>query len=136
MRDVYKKHTCNLNARFINEQIMRMWMVDPRIMCRQHLLGEHAEIHMFVGAIDSGCSVKGYVEKGLLEVHNLHERHEELVREMKRRGYRHNSEVDKKWRQAEQLGSINKEKNLRQLLDRCSRCRERYKCTHALNTQK
>ena len=26
---------------------MRMWMVNPRIMCRQHLLGEHVEIHMF-----------------------------------------------------------------------------------------
>jgi hypothetical protein len=29
-----------------------MWMVDPRIMCRNHLLGEHAEIHMFVWNID------------------------------------------------------------------------------------
>ena len=50
---------------------MRMWMVDPRIMCRQHLLGEHVEIHMFVGAISRGKSVKGYLEKGLLEVHNM-----------------------------------------------------------------
>lgn len=25
---------------------MRMWMVDPTIMCRQHLLGEHYELHV------------------------------------------------------------------------------------------
>ncbi len=106
-------------------------MVNPRIMCRQHLLGEHAEIHMFVGAIDRGYSVKGYLEEGLLEVHNLYKRHEELVREMKRRKYRHCSKIDKKWKQAEQLGSIDKKNNLRRLLDRCSRCRERYAHMHA-----
>jgi len=112
--------------RFISEPIMRMWMVNPKIMCRQHLLGEHAEIHMFVGAIDRGYSVKGYLERGLLEVHNLYERHKELVREMKRRKYRHNSEIDKKWKQAEKLGSIDREKSFKQLINRCSRCRERY----------
>lgn len=101
-------------------------MIDPRIMCRQHLLGEHAEIHMLIGAIDRGFSVKGYLDKGLLEVHNLFNRHEELVREMKRRGYKHSSEIDKKWKQAERLGFIDKEKNLKQLIDRCSRCRQRY----------
>ena len=77
-------------------------MVDPRIMCRQHLLGEHVEIHMFAGIIDRGYSVKGYLEQGLLEVHNLYERHEELVREMKRRNYRHDSEIDKKWKPNEE----------------------------------
>ena len=106
-------------------------MVNPRIMCRQHLLGEHAEIHMFVGAIDRDYSVKGYLGRGLLEVHNLYERHKELVKEMKRRDYRHNSEIDKKWKQAEKLGSIDQEKNLKQLLARCSRCRERYAHIHA-----
>jgi len=62
---------------------MRMWMVNPKIMCRQHLLGEHVEIHMFVGTLSRGKSVKGYLEKGLLEVHNLYWRHEELVEEIK-----------------------------------------------------
>ncbi len=108
---------------------MRMWMVDPRILCRHHLLGEHAEIHMFIGTISRGNSVKGYLEKGLLEVHSLYNRHDELVREMKRRNYRHNSEISKKWKQARMLGSINRKKNLKQLIKRCSRCRERYERT-------
>ena len=104
-------------------------MVDPEIMCRAHLLGEHAEIHMFIGTIKRGNSVKGYLEKGLLEIHNLYERHDELVREMKNRNYKHDSPIGEKWRQTRKLGSIDKEKNLKQLINRCSRCRERYECT-------
>lgn len=105
---------------------MRMWMVDPRILCRNHLLGEHAEVHLFVWNINRKHSVKGYIEKGLLEIHNLYKRHEELVREMKRRGYRHNSDLDKKWEQAEKSGYIDKNKSLMELIRRCPKCRERY----------
>ncbi|UCF58765.1 MAG: hypothetical protein JSV15_06875 [Candidatus Bathyarchaeota archaeon] len=99
-------------------------MVDPRIMCRQHLLGEHAEIHMFIGTISRGNSVKGYLDKNLLEVHSLCNRHDELVREMKRRNYRHYSAISKKWKQTKMIGSIDREENLEQLISRCSRCRE------------
>ena len=105
---------------------MRMWMVNPRIMCRQHLLGEHAEIHLFIKTISRGNSVEGYLEKGLLEIHNLYDRHEELVEEMKRRGYRHNSDLDKKWRQTEKSGYVDRKKSLQQLINRCPRCRERH----------
>ena len=105
---------------------MRMWMVDPRIMCRQHLLGEHAEIHMFIGTISRGKSVRGYLEKGLLEVHSLYARHEELVEEMKRRGYNHSSGIDEKWKNAEKRGAIDRKKNLEELLKCCSRCKLRY----------
>ena len=105
---------------------MRMWMVDPQIMCRQHLLGEHVEIHMFVGAMSHGKSVKGYLEKGLLEVQSLYPRHEALVEEMKRRGYRHCSDVDEKWRTAEAKGHVDRKKSLEELLKRCPRCEHRY----------
>ncbi|MGQ9719629.1 MAG: pyrimidine dimer DNA glycosylase/endonuclease V [Nitrososphaerales archaeon] len=101
-------------------------MVDPRIMCRQHLLGEHAEIHMFIGTLSRKNSVKGYLEKGLLEVHSLYDRHEELVKEMKHRGYRHCSKISEKWKHAGILGYIDKDRNLEQLIGRCSRCGERY----------
>ncbi|PVX23997.1 MAG: hypothetical protein CW691_08950 [Candidatus Bathyarchaeum sp.] len=105
---------------------MRMWMVNPKIMCRQHLLGEHVEIHMFVGTLRRGKTVKGYLEKGLLEVHNLYARHEQLVKEMKCRGYNHCSELDEKWKSAEKLGVVDREKSLEELLKRCSRCKRRY----------
>jgi len=105
---------------------MRMWMVNPRFMCRQHLLGEHVEIHMFIGAISRGKSVKGYLEKGLLEVHNLYDCHEELVEEMKLRGYNHQSDVEEKWRTVESSGCIDRKKSLDELVNRCSRCKRRY----------
>ena len=107
-------------------------MVNPRIMCRQHLLGEHVEIHMFIGTIDRGKPVKGYLEKGLLEIHNLHCRHEALVEEMKRRGYNHYSKVDEKWKTTKKVGIVNQEKNLDELINRCSRCKKRY--SNLLNT--
>jgi len=105
---------------------MRMWMVNPRIMCRQHLLGEHVEIHMFIGTLNRKKSVKGYLEKGLLEIHNLYARHEELVEEMKRRSYNHYSKVDDKWKFVEKVGIIDKEKNVEELVNRCLRCKKRY----------
>ena len=46
---------------------MRMWNVNPKTLCRKHLLGEHLEIHMFVGSINKKISMKGYLEKGFLE---------------------------------------------------------------------
>ena len=101
-------------------------MIEPRIMCRQHLLGEHLEIHMFVGTIDRGKTVKGYLERGLLEVHNLYARHDELVEEMKRRGYRHCSDVDEKWRTVEKRGTVDRKESLEELLKRCPRCNHRY----------
>jgi hypothetical protein len=105
---------------------MRMWMVNPKIMCRQHLLGEHAEIHMFIGTINREKSVEGYLQKGLLEVHNLFSRHNELVEEMKRRGYKHQSEVEEEWRTEIRAGFIDRKRNLNELINRCSKCKERY----------
>ncbi|MFA5363905.1 MAG: pyrimidine dimer DNA glycosylase/endonuclease V [Candidatus Bathyarchaeia archaeon] len=101
-------------------------MVSPRFMCRQHLLGEHVEIHMFIGTLTKNKTVKGYLEKGLLEVHSLYARHEELVKEMTRRGYKHCSSVDECWRFVDKLGVVDRKKSLEDLLTRCPRCSSRY----------
>ena len=70
---------------------MRMWMTPPEAMCRKHLLGEHVELHMFVGTINKGVSVEGFLAKNLLEPESLYDRHDALVAEMNRRGYKHKS---------------------------------------------
>lgn len=103
---------------------MRLWMVDPRIMCRKHLLGEHVECHMFVGAINKGTSIRGYLEKGILEIHSLNRRHDALAREMKRRGMRHKSPLPKFPVLVE--GKVNGKSSLKELLRRCPDCRERH----------
>lgn len=46
---------------------MRMWMVPPIVMCQQHLLGEHVEMHMLIGAMKKGTSMAGYCQNGLME---------------------------------------------------------------------
>ncbi len=72
---------------------MRMWMVDPKTLCDAHLLGEHVETHMFIGTIRRGVSVRGYVRTGLMEPSALLTRHNDLAREMERRGWTHASPI-------------------------------------------
>ena len=101
---------------------MRMWCVDPEVLCRQHLLGEHLELHLFAGTILANKSLKGYIKNGLVEVHNIRKRHRFLVREMKRRQYNHKSELPSFI--APILGKVDRKANLIELSRRCSECRK------------
>lgn len=107
---------------------MRQWMVDPRIMCRKHLLGEHVEHHMFIGAINKGISVAGYLRDNLLEPESLYTRHAELVKEMESRGYNHKSPLPDHIPLAPDASivKINKYASLVDLLIRCPECRSRF----------
>ena len=76
---------------------MRIWDIRPSKLCRQHLLGEHRELHAIWSILVH--NKKGYSKhpetqrwKGKLAA--LYRRHEELVKEMKKRGYNHNSDLD------------------------------------------
>ena len=97
-------------------------MVNPKVMCRKHLLGEHVETHMFVGSIMKQKSMDGYYKNGLLEIHNLADRHEALADEMVRRGYNHNSPMGFATSLIE--GKIDIEENLKVLRDRCEDCKK------------
>lgn len=70
---------------------MRMWGVNPKLMCRKHLLGEHVEMHMFIGTMNKGISISGYIEKGLVNPAQIKLRHNQLAKEMEKRGYNHQS---------------------------------------------
>jgi len=103
---------------------MRMWGIDPKLMCTRHLLGEHCEMHMFAGSLDLGRSVAGFIEKGLVALSRLKTRHDVLATEIEQRGYRHSSplKTKKTWPKA---GKIEVEANLIELARRCPECRER-----------
>lgn len=109
---------------------MRQWHTNTELMCREHLLGEHVEHHMFVGSINKGIDVSGYIRDGLLNINTLHERHEEIVQEMLRRGYNHKSplpEIDQRQllRYVDLIPCIPSEiSNLQELARRCTTCRE------------
>lgn len=104
---------------------MRQWMVDPRLLCRKHLLGEHVESHMFIGTLKKGKSLKGYINKGLVEVHNIKKRHKALAKEMKRRGMNHQSPLEDVPLYV--LGKVDAEENIRELKRRCPDCSLRMK---------
>lgn len=102
---------------------MRMWNVDPKLMCRKHLLGEHVEMHMFAGTLAKGISIKGYVDGGLVEVENIRRRHDQLAAEMKARGFKHASPL----REDCPLfceGHVDSEANMIELARRCPECAE------------
>ena len=78
---------------------MRIWDISPNKLCRNHLLGEHRELHAMWVVITE--NKKGYSKhpetirwRGKLKAMYL--RHEELVKEMKQRGYKHKSPLDKR----------------------------------------
>ncbi len=97
-------------------------MVNPRLMCRKHLLGEHVELHMFVAGLRRGLNLDGYLAKGLLEPHSIERRHDELVRELERRGYRHKSPLPEFAPKGG--GRVDRKLNLIELARRCRECRK------------
>jgi len=111
---------------------MRMWMVNPQFMCDKHLFGEHCEIHMFIGSIKKGIKMDGYLKNNLLEPMSLVLRHSILVKEIKERGYKHESEINdfdvKKFFTEDQLiVRINQLNAYNELMCRCSFClKKRY----------
>lgn len=103
---------------------MRMWMVPPNIMCNSHLLGEHREMHTFVGTIlKTGKLGRGYFRNGLCEVHNIRSRHDALVAEMDFRGMRHRTPLKDfpVWTE----GVVDKEHSFLELVRRCPNCLKR-----------
>jgi len=107
------------------EKSMRMWNVDPKLLCRQHLLGEHLEMHMFLGCLKKGISLKGYVEKGLVELDKIVARHDELAAEMRARGFCHKSEISCQQDPLWFGGCIDIARSLQDLSDRCVVCKKR-----------
>lgn len=101
---------------------MRMWGIAPKKLCRQHLLGEHAEMHMFVGCIKKGISINGYVDGGLVEVQKIKPRHDLLASEMKRRGMHHCSPLFLRTKM--RAGKLNVRANIKDLAKRCRECRK------------
>lgn len=103
---------------------MRMWLVNPKLLCKKHLLGEHVECHMFVGTINKNKCLSGYFNNKLLCVEKLKERHEELANELISRGYKHNSILPEfEIKDIHKGGNIFIDLNKKELCDRCEECR-------------
>jgi len=101
---------------------MRMWGVDPALLCGPHLSGEHKELHMMRGSLRLGHSMQGYFDKQQIDVSLINSRHDAIVREFKRRGWNHQSPLPTLKVTG---GSIDAAANLKELYKRCPDCRAR-----------
>ncbi|OKY79042.1 MAG: Pyrimidine dimer DNA glycosylase T4 endoV family [Candidatus Methanohalarchaeum thermophilum] len=119
---------------------MRMWMVDPELMCMQHVVGEHRELHALKGSLERTKpkynnhrkhrkNLITLAKSGIIELRSLKERHEELVEYMDN----HDSPIGetptleylpKEVRKAE----VNKEKSIQDLINRPGACRPEGRC--------
>lgn len=87
-----------LNQKGKRNNKMRIWDIPPEKLCRNHLLGEHTELHAMWNILTHGK--KAYANhpetkrwKGKLKA--LFRVHEAIVHEMLARGYNHKSPLDK-----------------------------------------
>ncbi len=75
---------------------MRIWDIEPARLCRQHLLGEHKELHgiwnIHVKGLN-GYSKHPEVKRWKGYLYQLAVRHEKLAKELEYRNYNHNSEL-------------------------------------------
>ena len=77
--------------------LMRIWDIPPEKMCRQHLLGEHRELHALWSIITNNKKAYAHHPETLRwrgKLKALYLRHESLVNEMKERGYTHHTPLD------------------------------------------
>jgi hypothetical protein len=99
-------------------------MVNPKILCRQHLLGEHKELHMIAGCMKRNKNIDGFVKNGLIDTSKVMSRHVEIVAEMQARGYNHHSPIEHQLPDKYlHRGSVSVEKSKADLISRCSNCK-------------
>lgn len=109
---------------------MRMWMINPLLLCNNHLLGEHNELHKHRHLFIKQHSIKGRITPLVqIEPANMGYRHDALVREMERRGMNHQSPYTQPdisylplWQQEAQVSQVI---SMAHLIQRCPDCTNR-----------
>jgi len=110
---------------------MRMWMINPKLLCDKHLLGEHGEMHKFIPTFRKGYRVdKRFDPVVQIQFKGYHERHEALAMEMLARGMNHKSPLpelpDFKAIYPQYFEkTVDISNSTEDLVMRCERCKER-----------
>jgi hypothetical protein len=76
---------------------MRIWDISPNKLCNRHLLGEHSELHAIWSILTKGKKGFTYHPETLRwrgKLKALYLRHEEILDEMKKRGFNHKSPLN------------------------------------------
>ena len=106
---------------------MRMWMINPKLMCDKHLLGEHGEIHKNRHNFVKKHKVTGRIIPFVqIEPQSMLSRHDELAVEMVSRGMNHKSLYEmpsiSHLPLNEQIAKANIQRNVVDLANRCKSC--------------
>ncbi|MFH1286396.1 MAG: pyrimidine dimer DNA glycosylase/endonuclease V [Candidatus Magasanikbacteria bacterium] len=80
---------------------MRIWDIQPKYLCRKHLLAGHGVLHGLWNILTKHVGKGGYsqhpeTKRWIGKLKALYDRHEAMVVEMNIRKYNHNSPLDKK----------------------------------------
>ncbi len=79
---------------------MRVWDINPKYLCHKHLVAEHRELHGLWNILTKHGGRGGYSKhpetlRWVGKTKALYLRHEDLIKEFTKRGYRHYTPLDK-----------------------------------------
>jgi len=102
-------------------------MIDPKLLCRKHLLGEHGEIHKhrhnFVKQHKIDRRISPVVQ---IEPKSMESRHDELADEMVRRGFNHQSPYEQPdisyLPEYQRFAEVDLDISIDDLISRCPEC--------------
>ena len=101
-------------------------MVDPALLCKKHLLGEHGELHKFHHNFVKQHKMTKRCLLRQIEPMSMKERHDALATEMLRRGYTHASPYEQPdisyLSLSEQLTTVDIARSVEDLKNRCAVC--------------
>ena len=109
---------------------MRMWMINPELLCNKHLLGEHGEIHKHKHNFQKKHSINGRISPIVqIEPASMELRHNTLAIEMIKRGMNHKSEYTMPdisyLPESSQNAIVNITISKQDLISRCTECSKR-----------
>ena len=108
---------------------MRMWMIEPKLLCNKHLLGEHGELHKFIPSFNKKHRIDNRVSPVVqIELTSYQSRHDDLAEEMLSRGMNHKSPLpelpDFSYLPREQFeAKVDRAASKIDLHERCNDCR-------------
>lgn len=88
---------------------MRIWDIEPKHLCTNHLAAEHRELHAVWTVLTqnkTGYSRHPETLRWQGKLAALFNRHKLLVKEFKRRNWNHNSPLDKRFAQGKKTQDI------------------------------
>lgn len=114
---------------------MRMWMVDPKLLCDKHLIGEHGEIHKHKHIFEKKYKITKRISPVVqIEPESMEIRHNILAEEMLRRGFNHNSPYIQPnldyLNNNERYAKVDINNSLADLSNRCENCKKKINKWH------